>query len=90
MLAGLRQSLEEAEGRGIPPDEVAKAVAHALTAKRPKTRYLVGRDARIQAVAGTVMPDRVLDRLIAGQMHLPKTAAPGAASQEREKEPAAR
>ena len=31
---------------GIPPGEVAKVVAQALTAKRPKARYLVGPGAR--------------------------------------------
>ena len=31
---------------GIPPSEVAKVVAQALTAKRPKARYLVGPGAR--------------------------------------------
>jgi hypothetical protein len=31
---------------GIPPSEVAKVVAQALTAKRPKPRYLVGPGAK--------------------------------------------
>jgi len=32
------------EAQGLPAIEVAKAVEHALTARRPKYRYLVGRD----------------------------------------------
>ena len=36
-------------GPGADPDDVAKAVEHALTAGRPKARYVVGRDARIRA-----------------------------------------
>ena len=36
-------------GPGIDPDVVAKVVEHALTASRPKARYLVGRDAHLRA-----------------------------------------
>jgi NAD(P)-dependent dehydrogenase (short-subunit alcohol dehydrogenase family) len=53
---------------GVPPEEVAKAVEHALTARRPKTRYLVGRDARVRAIMRKYMPDRLLDRGIARQL----------------------
>ena len=53
---------------GVSADEVADAVEHALISDRPKTRYVVGRDAKIQAVAGRVMPDRLLDRLIAREL----------------------
>ncbi len=48
---------------GRPPDEVAKAVEHALAADRPKTRYLVGKDARLRALIRK-LPDRLRDRLI--------------------------
>ena len=53
-----------ARGPGADPDEVAKAVEHALTARRPKARYLVGRDARIRAWVER-LPTRVRDRLLA-------------------------
>src|SRR5438874_3243366 len=72
-IAAIRDAARQAERRGIPPDAVAKAVAHALTSKRPKTRYLVGFDARLQAALARIVPDRLLDRLIAGQLKLPKT-----------------
>jgi NAD(P)-dependent dehydrogenase (short-subunit alcohol dehydrogenase family) len=62
--AGARKT----ESRGIPPERVAKAVEHALTASRPRTRYVVGTDARIQAVLHKLLPDRVMDRLVATQM----------------------
>jgi NAD(P)-dependent dehydrogenase (short-subunit alcohol dehydrogenase family) len=54
---------ERSAGRGVPPEEVAKAIEHALTADTPKTRYVVGRDARMR---GTVqkLPDRVRDRVL--------------------------
>jgi NAD(P)-dependent dehydrogenase (short-subunit alcohol dehydrogenase family) len=50
--------------RGIPPRRVAEAVAHALTASRPRTRYLVGADAKLQAGIRRVVPDRLRDRLV--------------------------
>jgi NAD(P)-dependent dehydrogenase (short-subunit alcohol dehydrogenase family) len=62
------EGARKAEARGIPPDRVAKAVEHALTSSRPKTRYLVGIDARIQATLRKWLPDRAVDRLIKTQM----------------------
>jgi NAD(P)-dependent dehydrogenase (short-subunit alcohol dehydrogenase family) len=48
---------------GIPPARVADAVEHALTAARPKTRYLVGNDARAQSLLRAV-PDKGRDALL--------------------------
>lgn len=50
--------------KAVPADRVAQAVEHALTAARPKTRYLVGRDAHIRAALER-LPDRWRDRVIA-------------------------
>ncbi len=47
---------------GIPAEAVATVVHAALTAARPRTRYLVGRDARIGALLARWLPDGVLDR----------------------------
>lgn len=46
-----------------PPDVVARAVAHALTARRPKTRYIVG-GMRWRFWMLTKLPDRVRDWVI--------------------------
>ena len=62
------EAAQKAEKRGISPDRVAKSVEHALTASRPKTRYLVGIDARAQASLRKYLPDRMVDRAIASQM----------------------
>ena len=48
---------------GAPPEDVADAVEHALTAAKPRTRYLVGRDAKLRARVER-LPDRVRDRVI--------------------------
>ena len=55
----------EAGKGGVPPDDVAAMVEHALTAEKPKTRYLVGRDAKLRAAVRRYLPDRFLDRQIA-------------------------
>jgi NAD(P)-dependent dehydrogenase (short-subunit alcohol dehydrogenase family) len=49
--------------RGRPPDAVAKVVERALTARRPRTRYLVGPDAFAQVALDTLLPDRAVDAL---------------------------
>jgi NAD(P)-dependent dehydrogenase (short-subunit alcohol dehydrogenase family) len=49
--------------KGVPADEVAKAVEHALTAAKPKTRYIVGPDARRRARVER-LPDRLRDRVL--------------------------
>jgi NAD(P)-dependent dehydrogenase (short-subunit alcohol dehydrogenase family) len=57
--------LEKMGARGVPPEKVAEAIGHALTAKRPKTRYLVGNDARMTLLMRRLVPDRIRDRLVA-------------------------
>jgi NAD(P)-dependent dehydrogenase (short-subunit alcohol dehydrogenase family) len=71
-IAAVRTFIDEAERRAIPPERVADAVQHALTARRPKTRYLVGTDARLQAILATVAPDRVVDSVIARRLKVGK------------------
>jgi NAD(P)-dependent dehydrogenase (short-subunit alcohol dehydrogenase family) len=69
MVAALRKETAKIESeRGIEPREVAEAIGRALTAKRPRTRYLVGTDAKVRAALATVMPDRVMDRAILRQL----------------------
>jgi len=70
-ITALRAASKEFEEAGIPPDEVAKFVEHALTASKPKTRYIVGRDAQIQRVIAKIVPDRMRDGLVQRQLKLP-------------------
>ena len=49
---------------GIPEEKVAKAIDHALSSARPRTRYLVGLDAKIQARLKYVIPTRLFDRIL--------------------------
>ncbi len=54
-----------ADRHGAPPEKVAKAVAHALTSDRPRARYLVGADARMQLALDKGLPTALVDRLFA-------------------------
>jgi NAD(P)-dependent dehydrogenase (short-subunit alcohol dehydrogenase family) len=74
-LARTEKTLEQTAGRGAPPEKVAKVVAHALTARRPRTRYLVGADARAMATLKKLLPDRLRDRLVARAAGLTATAS---------------
>jgi NAD(P)-dependent dehydrogenase (short-subunit alcohol dehydrogenase family) len=65
-----RAAVKRTAERGIPPEKVAKSIAHALTAGRPRTRYVVGTDARGQAIARRLLPDRAFDALVARIMRL--------------------
>ena len=47
--------------RGAHPDAVAKVVHHALSASRPKLRYLVGIDARLARTVQSLFGENVLD-----------------------------
>ena len=60
----IRAAAEGSARAGIPADEVAKVVVVALTARRPRARYMVGRDAKVQAAASRVLPQRTMERLI--------------------------
>jgi NAD(P)-dependent dehydrogenase (short-subunit alcohol dehydrogenase family) len=65
LIAAVRRQAESAATNGGDPAAVAAAVETALTAARPRTRYVVGREARVLAGLTRVLPDRALDALIA-------------------------
>lgn len=68
LIATVRTASEQGARTGLPPDAVAKDVAHALTARRPKTRYLVGREAKSRALLARLVGDRVVDAGVARVM----------------------
>jgi NAD(P)-dependent dehydrogenase (short-subunit alcohol dehydrogenase family) len=59
------------ERNGSSPQVVAGTVLRALTARRPRTRYLVGKDARRFAFFARWMPDPLFDRLRLRALGLP-------------------
>src|SRR5918993_826051 len=66
ITAAAGRRAQQAARDGVPPEQVARVITDAVTARRPRTRYLVGRDARITARLAALLPDRVMDRMISG------------------------
>jgi hypothetical protein len=64
LLDESRGFIDEGREKGVPPADVADAVEHALTATRPKARYLVGRDAKLAGHVLTRLPDQLRDALV--------------------------
>jgi NAD(P)-dependent dehydrogenase (short-subunit alcohol dehydrogenase family) len=52
------------DGLASPPSVIANAVAKAVLARRPRTRYIVGRGARATLTARRILPDRAFDRFM--------------------------
>jgi NAD(P)-dependent dehydrogenase (short-subunit alcohol dehydrogenase family) len=69
-IKSYRRVVKSTAERGIPPEKVAKTIEHALTARRPRPRYLVGIDAKVQARVRPLIPTRVWDRIVARAMGL--------------------
>lgn len=64
LLNRLRQEVIRTGQKGIPALKVAQVVHAALSSKHPKTRYLVGRDAKMGAFLVKILPDRIRDWFI--------------------------
>jgi NAD(P)-dependent dehydrogenase (short-subunit alcohol dehydrogenase family) len=69
-IASYRKVTRNLAERGIEPDKVAEEIEHALTASRPRSRYLVGLDAKAQARIKLVIPTRIWARVVARVMNL--------------------
>jgi NAD(P)-dependent dehydrogenase (short-subunit alcohol dehydrogenase family) len=64
LLDQTRGFLAEGREKGVPASVVADAVEHALLARHPKPRYVVGPDAKLVAHVVTRLPDRVRDTFV--------------------------
>lgn len=67
----LRIAMKRIVKKATPPEAVADTVVHALTAPRPKTRYLMGRNARLEALLVGFLTDRAYDRLLLRILGIP-------------------
>jgi NAD(P)-dependent dehydrogenase (short-subunit alcohol dehydrogenase family) len=65
VIENYRKVIRETAERGIPPDKVAATIEQALSSGHPRSRYLVGLDARLQARLKPLIPTPVFDRLVA-------------------------
>jgi NAD(P)-dependent dehydrogenase (short-subunit alcohol dehydrogenase family) len=62
-LDGMRRTVPRIQKMAKPVDGVAAAIERALTATRPRARYQVGVDVKVQAALSAVTPARVMDAL---------------------------
>ena len=70
-ITAVRTTTEKAEADAEPAAVIAEAIHHALTADKPKTKYLAGHGGR-QVQAAAALPDRARDKALAKELGLPK------------------
>jgi NAD(P)-dependent dehydrogenase (short-subunit alcohol dehydrogenase family) len=69
-IATQREFARKVASRAFPPEKVAAAIERALTARRPRIRYQVGRDVRVQALGKRLLSDRAMDRALVRAMRV--------------------
>ena len=70
-IAGVRDLVEKTAADAAPVEVLAQTVVRALTASKPKSRYLAGHGAEAAAVLARTAPDGIKDRAVAREAHLP-------------------
>ena len=60
-LNAMWKTTQQMGNAGMSVDHVVRAVRHALTARRPRTRYPVGFRTRLAFFAVSFLPDRTRD-----------------------------
>lgn len=65
-----RKVIRDTAERGIPAEKVARAIEHALSSSRPRSRYLVGLEANVAARIKPLIPTPIFDRVVARSMGL--------------------
>jgi NAD(P)-dependent dehydrogenase (short-subunit alcohol dehydrogenase family) len=71
-IAGFRKTIPRSQRMAGPVEGVAAAVEKALTAPRPRARYVVGTGPRVQALMAKLTPTSVLDRLLSAGTGVPR------------------
>lgn len=64
-FAGARTAVKRIQKQAAPVEKVVDAVEKALTAPKPRSRYVVGTDARVQLALKGALPTSALDAAIA-------------------------
>jgi len=71
-LDAMTSATRELARTALPVDTVVRCIVHALTARRPRTRYPVGLKANLLMRAYKWVPNRIWDRIIQKSLGLPK------------------
>jgi NAD(P)-dependent dehydrogenase (short-subunit alcohol dehydrogenase family) len=73
LMHAIISQAQAATPKGVPAEEAGRVIADAITSKRPRTRYTIGREAALLPLFA-IIPDRMLDRILAAALrpHFPK------------------
>jgi NAD(P)-dependent dehydrogenase (short-subunit alcohol dehydrogenase family) len=71
-IVGVRRFISQTQRRTTNVDKVAAVIVRALTARRPRARYVVGLDARAQLALGAALPTAAVDAAVARATGVPK------------------
>lgn len=70
-IEGVHRAFDQIGSRAVSVDATSRAVERCLTARRPPTRIVVGKDARRSALARRLLPMRWFDRMVARRLNIP-------------------
>jgi NAD(P)-dependent dehydrogenase (short-subunit alcohol dehydrogenase family) len=71
-IEGMNKFIPVARKMAVPPAKVVAVVEEALTARKPKARYLVGLGTKVQVAFMRNMPAAVRDRIVARVFGVPR------------------
>ena len=63
-IAGMKKMIPLSQRMAVPTEKVSAVVEEALTARRPRARYVVGVGPKLQVALMTNLPTRVRDRVL--------------------------
>ncbi len=70
VIEAMSKQIDHEERGGLDPALVASEIADAFTSPHPKARYVVGKQARLQAAVG-LLPHATRDRLVRKALRIP-------------------
>jgi NAD(P)-dependent dehydrogenase (short-subunit alcohol dehydrogenase family) len=71
-IEGFRRSIPRSRRMASPADTVAAAIERALTASRPRARYVVGAGPRVQGILAQLTPTAARDALLRTATGVPR------------------
>jgi NAD(P)-dependent dehydrogenase (short-subunit alcohol dehydrogenase family) len=71
-LRAFAKTVASARGLSTSPEKASLTILRAVTAARPRTRYLIGMDAKLLAFLKRTLPDRWMDSITFRMMGLPR------------------
>jgi NAD(P)-dependent dehydrogenase (short-subunit alcohol dehydrogenase family) len=71
-IDGFRKSIPRSQRMAAPVEGVAEAIEKALTARRPRARYIVGAQAKLSTLLAALTPTPVLDQVLRAGTGVPR------------------